>query len=85
VRAICILSHPIPNTNNSESCQIIMPAKQVNRKSGRLLPRPSAVIPFSYGSCRYLRLLRLPCAQRRPQGSLHCAGQHHRGDCQRCR
>jgi len=33
VRAICILSHPVPNTNNSESCQIIMPAKQVNRKS----------------------------------------------------
>jgi len=33
VRAICIISHPVPNTNNSESCQIIMPAKQVNRKS----------------------------------------------------
>jgi hypothetical protein len=38
VRAICILSHPVPNTNNSESCQIIMPAKQVNRKSGTLSP-----------------------------------------------
>jgi len=33
VRAICILSHPIPNTNNSESCQIIIPQKQVGRKS----------------------------------------------------
>jgi len=31
VRAICILSHPIPNTNNSESCQIIIPQKQVKR------------------------------------------------------
>jgi Rab GDP dissociation inhibitor len=29
VRAICILSHPIPNTNNSESCQIIIPQSQV--------------------------------------------------------
>lgn len=27
VRAICILGHPIPNTNNHESCQIIIPQK----------------------------------------------------------
>jgi len=33
VRAICILSHPIPNTNNSDSCQIIIPQNQVKRKS----------------------------------------------------
>jgi Rab GDP dissociation inhibitor len=33
VRTICFLEHPIPNTNNSESCQIIIPQKQVNRKS----------------------------------------------------
>jgi len=33
VRAICVLSHPVGDTNNSESCQIIIPAKQVNRKS----------------------------------------------------
>lgn len=29
VRAICILSHPIPNTDNSHSVQIILPQKQV--------------------------------------------------------
>jgi len=33
VRCICILSHSIPDTNNSESCQIIIPQKQVGRKS----------------------------------------------------
>jgi len=33
VRAICILSHPIPDTKNSESCQIVIPQKQVGRKS----------------------------------------------------
>jgi len=33
VRAICILSHPIPNTNNSASCQFILPQKQMNRKN----------------------------------------------------
>lgn len=33
IRAICILDHPIPNTNNSESCQIIIPQKQVKRRN----------------------------------------------------
>jgi Rab GDP dissociation inhibitor len=33
IRAICILEHPIPNTNNSDSCQIIIPQKQTGRKS----------------------------------------------------
>jgi Rab GDP dissociation inhibitor len=32
-RAICILDHPIPNTDNSESCQIIIPAPQVKRQN----------------------------------------------------
>lgn len=30
--AICILSHPIPNTNDAESCQIIIPQKEAKRK-----------------------------------------------------
>lgn len=33
VRCICFLNHPIPNTNNSESTQIIIPGPQVNRKN----------------------------------------------------
>jgi len=33
IRAISILDHPIPNTNNNESCQIIIPQNQVNRKN----------------------------------------------------
>ena len=33
IRAICILDHPIPNTNDSTSCQIIVPQKQVGRRS----------------------------------------------------
>jgi Rab GDP dissociation inhibitor len=31
VRCICILSHPIAGTDNAESCQIIVPQKEVNR------------------------------------------------------
>ena len=33
IRAICILNHPIPNTKDSLSCQIIIPQNQVNRNS----------------------------------------------------
>ncbi|PKI74979.1 hypothetical protein CRG98_004751 [Punica granatum] len=32
-RAICIMSHPIPNTNDSHSVQVILPQKQLGRKS----------------------------------------------------
>eukprot|EP00899_Mesostigma_viride_P019041 jgi/Mesvir1/27138/Mv20808-RA.2 len=32
VRAICIMSHPIPNTGDAPSVQIILPQKQLNRK-----------------------------------------------------
>lgn len=34
VRAICIMSHPIPNTDNAHSVQIILPQKQIGRRSG---------------------------------------------------
>ncbi|KAJ1440823.1 rab GDP dissociation inhibitor alpha putative [Ochromonadaceae sp. CCMP2298] len=33
VRSICILDHPIKGTDNAESVQIIIPAKQVGRKN----------------------------------------------------
>jgi len=29
---ICVLSHPIPNTNDAESCQIIIPQKEAKRQ-----------------------------------------------------
>merc|ERR1719431_2225110 len=33
VRAICLLDHPLPNTKDALSSQIIIPQKQVNRNS----------------------------------------------------
>eukprot|EP00834_Sanchytrium_tribonematis_P004093 NODE_184_length_13742_cov_0.550539.p5 type:complete len:339 gc:universal NODE_184_length_13742_cov_0.550539:10593-11609(+) len=33
IRAICFLNHVIPDTDNSDSCQIILPQGQVNRKN----------------------------------------------------
>ena len=32
-RRICIMDHPVPNTNNVPSCQIILPQRQLNRKN----------------------------------------------------
>lgn len=37
VRAICLLKHPIPGTDNADSTQIIIPQNQVNRKNGENL------------------------------------------------
>jgi Rab GDP dissociation inhibitor len=33
IRAICILDHPIANTNDASSCQVIIPQKQVGRQN----------------------------------------------------
>lgn len=35
LRAICILKHPLAGTNDSDSCQIIIPQHQVGRKNGK--------------------------------------------------
>ena len=34
IRAICLLNHTVPNTNDAQSVQIIIPQKQVNREHG---------------------------------------------------
>jgi Rab GDP dissociation inhibitor len=34
IRVICLLKHPIPNTNDSNSVQLIIPQRQLNRKYG---------------------------------------------------
>jgi len=34
IRAICILKHPIPGTEDSDSVQIIIPQNQVHRRNG---------------------------------------------------
>lgn len=34
LKAICILKHPLAGTNDSDSCQLIIPQSQVGRKNG---------------------------------------------------
>lgn len=47
IRAICLLKHPIPNTDNSDSIQIIIPQNQVNRKHDIYV----AMVSFSHNVC----------------------------------
>jgi Rab GDP dissociation inhibitor len=35
LKAICILNHPLAGTDNSDSCQLIIPQSQVGRKNGK--------------------------------------------------
>ena len=37
IRAICVLQHPIPNTDNADSVQLIIPQNQVGRRHGIVL------------------------------------------------
>jgi len=35
IRCICILDHPVKNTADVPSCQIILPQRQIGRKNGK--------------------------------------------------
>ena len=48
IRRICILNHPIPNTKDVDSCQIIIPQKQVNRKNDIFI----AVLNSTHSVCK---------------------------------
>jgi Rab GDP dissociation inhibitor len=37
IRAICLLQHPIPSTDNADSVQLIIPQNQVGRRHGMTL------------------------------------------------
>lgn len=62
VRAICILTHPLAGTNDSDSAQLIIPQSQVGRKNGNF---PLPILPISQIlTCpRHLHCLRLICPQ----------------------
>ncbi|KAH8915988.1 rab GTPase activator [Atractiella rhizophila] len=47
IRAICFLKHPIPNTDDSDSVQLIIPQNQVNRKNDIYV----AAISYTHNVC----------------------------------
>jgi Rab GDP dissociation inhibitor len=74
VRAICILKHPVPGTDDADSTQIIIPQNQVGRKNGewsksRFSGR--AIADTNLPAYRHLHRLHLVGAKRLPGQPLH--------------
>jgi Rab GDP dissociation inhibitor len=69
IRAICIMDHPIPNTNNAQSIQIILPQKQMERKTDIYISMVSA----AHNVCRqglYLAICSATVETNDPQAEL---------------
>lgn len=47
IRAICLLDHPIPNTKDAPSIQIILPAKQIGKKTDTYI----SMVSYSHLIC----------------------------------
>jgi len=47
IRVICLLNHPIPDTNNAASVQVIIPAKQLNRNTDTYI----SMVSYSHLIC----------------------------------
>jgi len=75
LKAICILTHPVAYTDNSDSAQLIIPQSQVGRKNGRLSTRHPHPLADNH---RYLHCHCIFGAQRLPQRLLHCHRLHYR-------
>ena len=62
VRAICILNHPIPNTNDSASCQIILPQRQLERQNGKfflVIILQTSISPWSVQTMQFAQRVSL--------------------------
>ena len=73
IRAICLLNHPIPGTGDAPSIQIILPAKQLQKQTGKFRSSTDPLI-------RHLHLDGFLQSPDLRQG--HLRGHHlcHRGD-----
>jgi Rab GDP dissociation inhibitor len=80
VRAICILKHPIPGTDDSDSVQIVIPQNQVNRRNGGPSFVSTSPYIFSLSHTRHLHCYGVFHTQCLRQGHLRRHSQHHRGN-----
>lgn len=53
VRSICLLKHPVPNTDDSDSLQLVVPQAQVGRKHGKRFISESFLTRFLTGLLIY--------------------------------
>ena len=69
IRRICILNHTVPNTKDVDSCQIIIPQKQVNRKNDIFI----AVLNSTHSVCKkgyYLAIISTMVETKDPKAEL---------------
>ena len=72
IRRICILNHTVPNTKDVDSCQIIIPQKQVNRKNDIFI----AVLNSTHSVCKkgyYLAIISTNVETKDPKAELQPA------------
>ncbi|CAG0921610.1 unnamed protein product [Notodromas monacha] len=71
VRCVCLLDHPIPNTMDATSCQIIIPQKQVGRKSDiyvSLVSYSSSVAPKGW----FIAMVSTTVETANPEAEIKC-------------
>lgn len=72
LKAICILTHPVANTDNSDSLQLIIPQSQVGRRNGKQPPHIRYVArQFMTDNTRYIYCGGVVGSQCLSQGILH--------------
>ena len=72
IRRICILNHSIPNTKDVDSCQIILPQKQINRKNDIFV----AVLNSTHSVCKkgyYLAIISTNVETDKPEAEIEPA------------
>lgn len=84
IRVICLLNHPVKNTHEAKSCQIIIPHTQANRKSGLffftffllIIITTKEIWTLTPRPCRHLHFCGVVRSQRGGRRSLHRHGEH---------
>lgn len=77
LKAICILTHPIANTHDSDSVQLIIPQSQIGRKNGKSFHIDRQRSTNHTNPHRHLHRNGLLRPQRLPQRLLHSNRLHH--------
>ena len=72
IRSICIMSHPMPGSNDSNSCQVIIPGIQANRKSDIYI----SCVSYAHNVAaknKYLAIASTTVETNNPEGELEIA------------
>lgn len=77
IRAICLLDHPIPNTGDAQSIQIIMPAGALERNSGKYKCSLFKLFSLNFRRLHFYGFLQ-PLNLR--EGNLRCVDLHNDRD-----